>query len=88
MDEYYYLRMRMPDHTTTSAAAYLTERGYTVHSKRDGTDTPPSSGTVKQWCERGKIPARKAGWAWLISQDELDKLLPPPPRSQGGTEEE
>lgn len=79
----------MPDHTTTSAAAYLTERDYTVHSKRDGTDTPPSSGTVKQWCERGKIKARKAGWVWLIPQEALDALLTPPPRSaQGGREEE
>lgn len=65
----------MPDHTTTSAAVYLTERGYTVHSKRDGTDKPPTSGTVKQWCERGKIKARKAGWVWLIAEEELEDLL-------------
>lgn len=65
----------MPDHTTTTAAAYLRERGYTVKSKRDGTELPPSSGTVKQWCERGKIKARKAGWVWLIAEAELEKLV-------------
>lgn len=65
----------MPDHTTTSAALYLKERGYTVKSKRDGTDLPPTAGTVKQWCERGKIKARKAGWVWLIDQAVLDGLL-------------
>lgn len=65
----------MPDHTTTSAAAYLRERGCTVRSKRDGTEKPPSSGTVKQWCERGNIKARKAGWVWLVDQAELDRLL-------------
>lgn len=79
--------VEVPDHTTTSAAAYLTERGYKVHSKRDGTDTPPSPTTVKQWCERGKIEARKAGWVWLIEQNELDRLLTPPLRSAGEREE-
>lgn len=67
----------MPDHTTTSAADYLTERGYLVKSKRDRTELPPSSSTVKQWCERGKIKARKAGWVWLIDQAELDRLCEP-----------
>jgi hypothetical protein len=65
----------MPDHTTTSAALYLKERGYTVKSKRDGTELPPSSGTVKQWCERGKIKARKAGWVWLIAEEDLAVLV-------------
>ena len=65
----------MPDHTTTTAAEYLRERGYTVTSKRDGTSLPPTSGTIKQWCERGKIKARKAGWVWLIEEAELDRLF-------------
>lgn len=67
--------MSMPDHTTTSAAAYLAERGYTVKSKRDGTQQSPTSTTIKQWCERGNIKARKAGWVWLINQATLDELI-------------
>jgi hypothetical protein len=66
----------MPDHTTSSAAAYLAEHGHTVRSKRDGTENAPTAQTVKQWCERGRIKARKAGWVWLIDQTDLDKLLP------------
>lgn len=65
----------MPDHTTTSAAQYLAEHGYTVRSKRDGTNKPPTTVTVKQWCERGKLSARKVGWVWLIAQEDLDRLL-------------
>jgi hypothetical protein len=65
----------MPDHTTATAAAYLAERGYTVRSKRDGTENPPSAQTVKQWCERGKIKARKTNWAWLIEEEVLKNLI-------------
>lgn len=65
----------MPDMTTTAAAAYLAAHGFTVRSKRDGTDKPPNSTTVKQWCERGKIEAWKSGWVWLVSQQSLDALL-------------
>lgn len=65
----------MPDMTTSAAADYLAAHGYTVRSKRDGTDKPPNSTTVKQWCERGKIEARKSGWAWLISKRELDRFI-------------
>ena len=61
--------------TTSAAAEYLAAHDYTVRSKRDGTDNAPNSTTVKQWCERGKIEARKSGWAWLISQRSLDALL-------------
>jgi hypothetical protein len=67
--------MAVPDMTTSAAAEYLAAHGYTVHSKRDGTDKPPNSTTVKQWCERGKIKARKSGWAWLVSKRELDELI-------------
>jgi hypothetical protein len=63
------------DYTTTEAAAYLAARGYTVHSKRDGTDKPPPSELIKRWCERGKIKARKSGWVWLIEQAELDRII-------------
>lgn len=66
---------RMPDMTTTEAAVYLAERGYTVHSKRDDTDTAPNATTIKQWCLRGKIKARKSGWVWLVGKRELDKLI-------------
>lgn len=66
----------MPDHTTASAAQYLAERGYTAHSKRDGTDKAPSADTIKRWCLRKKIPgARKVIHQWLIPQKALDKLL-------------
>jgi hypothetical protein len=61
--------------TTTEAAQYLTERGFTVHSKRDGTDKPPPSELIKRWCIRGKVKARKSGWVWLIEQEELDRFL-------------
>jgi len=65
----------MPEMTTTEAAAYLTERGYTVHSKRDGTDKSPPSELIKRWCIRGKLKARKSGWVWLIEKEELDRLI-------------
>lgn len=65
----------MPEMTTTEAAAYLKERGYTVRSKRDGTDKPPQSELVKRWCERGKVKARKTNWIWLIPKEELDRLI-------------
>jgi len=65
----------MPDHTTTSAAEYLAARGYTVSRRRAGGEGPPTADTIKHWCERGTITARKAGWVWLIDQDELDALL-------------
>jgi len=61
--------------TTTEAAQYLASKGYTVRSKRDGTDKAPPSELVKRWCERGKVRARKSGWVWLIPQQELDRLL-------------
>lgn len=63
--------------TTTEAAAYLTERGYTVHSKRDNSDRPPPSELIKRWCEQGKIKGRKSGWVWLVEQEDLDRLLKP-----------
>lgn len=65
----------MSDMTTTEAAQYLAGKGYTVRSKRDGTARAPNSTTVKQWCERGNIRARKSNWAWLIAKEELDRLL-------------
>lgn len=66
----------MPDHTTASAAQYLAERGYTVRSKRDGTEQPPRPDTIKRWCELGKVKGRKVSMRlWLIDQGELDKLV-------------
>lgn len=65
----------MPDHTTASAAQYLAEHGYTVRSKRDGTEQAPHADTIKRWCLQGKIQARKAGWVWLIPQETLDELI-------------
>lgn len=65
----------MPDHTTASAAQYLAERGYTVRSKRDGTEQAPRPDTIKRWCELGKIKGRKvSSRLWLIDQEELDRL--------------
>lgn len=65
----------MPEMTTTEAANYLKEHGFTVRSKRDGTDKPPASELVKRWCERGKVKARKTNWIWLIPREELDRLI-------------
>lgn len=65
----------MPDMSTTEAAEYLASHGYTVHSKRDGTDTQPNATTIKQWCLRGKIKARKSGWVWLVDREDLDGLI-------------
>jgi hypothetical protein len=65
----------MPDLTTTEAAQYLAERGYTVRSKRHGTDRPPTSELLKRWCEQKKIKARKTNWIWLIERAELDRLI-------------
>jgi hypothetical protein len=61
--------------TTTEAAQYLTEHGYTVRSKRDGTDKPPAAELVKRWCEQKKVKARKTNWVWLIERAELDRLI-------------
>ena len=65
----------MPDHTTTTAALYLAERGFTVKRRRISGEGPPSSDTIKHWCERGTLTARKAGHIWLIAQAEIDRLL-------------
>jgi hypothetical protein len=75
----------MLDHTTTTAAAYLTAHGYTVFSRRNRTHGPPTSELIKRWCERGKLPARKTNWAWLIPQAALDALIA---AQTGGTEGE
>jgi hypothetical protein len=70
------MRMNVPDHTTASAAQYLAERGYTVRSKRDGTEQAPRPDTIKHWCERGKIKGRKvSSRLWLIAEEELEKLV-------------
>lgn len=76
----------MPDMSTTEAAAYLAEHGYTVHSKRDGTDTLPNATTIKQWCERKKIKARKSGWVWLVDKTDLDRLIANELANKGGSE--
>lgn len=74
----------MPDHTTTSAAQYLADHGYTVKRRRVGGEGPPSADTIKRWClEDKELPrkeqrlpgARKAGHAWLIPQKALDNLI-------------
>lgn len=62
--------MSEPTHTTRSAAEYLQRRfGITVQSR-----------TVKQWCNRGKLPGayrigegRRA--VWQIPQNDLDSLI-------------
>ena len=63
--------------TTTEAARYLADHGYTVGRRRAGGKGPPSGDTVKRWCEQGKFPgARKAsGRLWLIPQAALDEFL-------------
>lgn len=72
----------MPEHTTTSAAQYLAEHGYTVRSKRDGTDQAPRPDTLKRWCELGKVEGRKvSARLWLIDQQELDRLAQEQPHA-------
>lgn len=63
------------DLTTTEAAAYLAEQGYTVHSKKTGADSPPAAELIKRWCIQGKLKGRKRENRWLISKRELDRLL-------------
>lgn len=65
----------MPDMTTTEAAQYLAERGYTVHSKKTGADSPPAAELVKRWCIQGKLKGRKRENRWLISKRELDRFM-------------
>lgn len=66
----------MPDHTAQSAALYLTERGYTIDGGgRIAGRHPPPADIIRRWCKSGKIPARRVGYIWLISQDELDRLI-------------
>jgi hypothetical protein len=65
----------MPEHTVTSAALYLKERGYTVGRGRIGGRGAPVADTIRRWCERGKIKARQVGRIWLIDQAVLDQLI-------------
>lgn len=63
------------DHTAESAALYLEERGYTIGSRRIGGQHPPKADTIRRWCQRGEIAARRVGYIWLIAQEELDRLM-------------
>jgi hypothetical protein len=69
----------MPDLTTTQAAIYLKDRGFTVKRRRVGGEGAPQADTLKSWCAIGKIKAVKSGHGnrstWLIPQSELDRLL-------------
>lgn len=63
------------DLTTTEAAEYLAQRGYTVKRRRVGGKGPPTADTIKHWCGK-RLPARKAkGGGWLIAQEALDRLI-------------
>lgn len=64
------------DHTAESAALYLKERGYTIEGggKRVGRHPPPPD-IIRRWCKKGTISARRVGYIWLISQEELDRLI-------------
>ena len=63
------------EHTPISAALYLAERGYTVTSKKTHTIAPPKPDTIRRWCMRGELPARRLGYIWLIEQATLDALI-------------
>jgi len=64
------------DMTTHEAAAYLAFAGYAVKRRRVGGEGPPSAGTIKAWCVRGKFQgARKSGRVWLIPKDEIEGLV-------------
>lgn len=78
------------EHTAASAALYLTERGYLADGGgRKAGKHPPTADTIRRMIYTGRLPARRVGYIWLISQEALDVLLTPPPRSaQGGREEE
>lgn len=62
--------------TTTEAAAYLAEHGYTVSRRRVGGSAPPSADTLKHWALAGKLTgARKRDNRWFIPKQELDRLI-------------
>lgn len=62
--------------TTTEAAAYLAERGYTVGRRRVGGAGAPTADTIRHWCGDGKFPgAKKRGRDWSIPQEDLDRLI-------------
>lgn len=63
------------DHTAESAATYLAALGYTVGSRRIGGQHPPKPDTIRRWCQRGRVKARRVGYIWLIEQGELDRLV-------------
>lgn len=63
------------DYTAESAANYLAALGYTVSSRRIGGAHPPKADTIRRWCQRGRINARRVGYIWLIDQQELDQLV-------------
>lgn len=64
------------DHTAQSAALYLTERGYLADGGgRKAGKHPPSADTIRRMILSGRLPARRVGYIWLISQEELDNLI-------------
>lgn len=65
---------KWPDElTTTQAAAYLSERGFTA---RDGG--PVQRLIIQKWCQSGDIPSRKIGRDIVIERAALDRCLPTP----------
>lgn len=62
------------DHTAESAAEYLAALGYTITSRNKPAPHAPPADIIRRWCASGKLPARRVGYIWLISQDELDRL--------------
>lgn len=67
----------MPDElTTTEAAAYLAEQGYTVNRRRAGGSGAPSADTLKHWALAGKLTgSRKRDNRWFIPRETIEELI-------------
>jgi hypothetical protein len=64
------------DLTTTEAAAYLAEQGYTVSRRRAGGSGPPTADTLKHWALAGKLTgARKRENRWFIPRRTIEELI-------------
>lgn len=62
--------------TTTEAASYLAEQGYTIRRRRIGGDGPPSADTLKHWALAGKLAgARKRDNRWFIPKETIEELI-------------
>ncbi len=43
------------------------------YQKRSFTGKPPAQNTIRGWCAKGELPAKKIGGTWLINAKVLEQ---------------